>query len=134
MTARNSALEDIFVNSAPGSTYEKVLRNNLDEESFHFNLDLAIQKLLEGEEAILVNWYSIRKDKRFCQLEEIWNNNFGSTSIALTKKLPYQRIFNHALNEFIKNGQFQRSYQKWNQQSLSCPVVMGRVENSSGSG
>ena len=123
MATRTSAVEDIFVNSAPGSTYEKVLRNNLDEDSFHCNLDQAIQKLSDGEDALLVNWYAIKEDKRFCQLEELWSTDFGHTSIALTKHLPYGRIFNHALNEFIWNGQFQRSVQLWSPQSLSCPPL-----------
>ena len=123
MATRTSAVEDIFVNSAPGSTYEKVLRNNLDEDSFHCNLDQAIQKLSDGEDALLVNWYAIKEDKRFCQLEEIWLTDFGYISIALTKNLPYRRIFNHAINEFIKNGQYQRSHHLWSLQSLSCPPL-----------
>ena len=123
MDPKNSALEDIFKKSAPGSSYEKIYRNNLDEDSFHYNFDQAIQKLSEAEEALLVNWYWIREDERFCQLEEIWSTDFGHTSIALTKHLPYGRIFNHALNEFIWNGQFQRSVQLWSPQSLSCPPL-----------
>ena len=110
--------------SPPGSTYEKVSRNNLDENSFHYNLDKAIQKLSEAEEALLVNWYAIKEDKRFCHLEEIWITNFGYISIALTKNLPYQRIFNHALNNFMRSGQFQRSLQIWSPQSLSCPPLL----------
>ena len=107
--------------AAPGSTFENVYKNNLDKDSFHLNLDQAIQKLLEGEEALLVNWYRIRRDKRFCDLEEIWMNDFAHTSIALTKNLPYRRIMNHALNDFFQKGALKRSYLKWNTQSPSCP-------------
>ena len=123
MAPKYSVQEDIFMKSAPGSIYEKVSRNNIDKDSFHYNLDLAIQKLSEVEEALLVNWYAIKEDKRFCQLEEIWITDFGYISIALTKTLPYRRIFNHALNNFIKNGQFQRSLQTWSPQSPSCPPL-----------
>ena len=124
MATKNSAQEDIFKKSAPGSIYEKVSRNNIDKDSFHYNLDLAIQKLSEVEEALLVNWYAIKEDKRFCQLEEIWITDFGYISIALTKNLPYRRIFNHALNNFVRSGQFQRSLQIWSPQSLSCPPLL----------
>lgn len=123
MAGKNSAQEDIFKNSGPRTTYGKVYDNNIDENSFHFNLDQAIQKLLGAKEALLANWYRVKEDKSFCQLENIWSTDFGYTSIALTKNLPYRRIFNHALNEFIKNGQFQRSYQIWSAQTLSCPSL-----------
>ena len=63
---KKSAQEDIFMKSAPGSQYEKVSRNNLDEKSFHYILDKAIQKLSEAEEALLANWCAIKEDKRFC--------------------------------------------------------------------
>ena len=109
-----------FMKSAPGSTYEKAYKNNLHEDSFHFNFDQAIHKLSEGEEALLVNWYRMRRDKRFCDLEEIWTHDFGHTSIALTKNLPYRRIMSHALNNFIQKGAFKRSYLKWKTQSPSC--------------
>ena len=123
MAPKKSAQENIFMKAAPGSIYEKVFRNNIDEDSFHYNLDKAIQKLSEVEEALLVNWYAIKEDKRFCQLDEIWITDFGYISIALTKNLPYQRIFNHALNIFMRNGQYQRSHQIWSPQSISCPPL-----------
>ena len=120
MATKTGAIADVFKNSAPKSTYGKVFRNNLDEDSFHFNLKSTIQKLSEAEEALLINWYEIKEDKTFCQLEEIWITDFGYNSMALTKNLPYRGIINHALNEYIKNGQFQRSLQIWSPQSLLC--------------
>ena len=121
IASKTGAIANIFKNSAPESTYGKVSRNNLDEDSFHSNLDQAIQKLSETEEALMTH-IRIREDERFCQLQEIWSTEFGYTSMALTKNLPQRGIINHALNEYIKNGQFQRSFQKWNPQSLSCPA------------
>ena len=115
-------MEAIFTNPAPGSVYEKLLNNNLDENSFIFNFDHAFLKLSEAEEALLANLNKVREDKRFCQLEEIWRNDFGLISIPVTKDLPYRKMINHALNDFIKNGQFQRSYQKWSTMTLpTCP-------------
>ena len=60
--------------------------------------------------------------KKCLSYRAVTDSNFGYSSMALTKNLPYQGIINYVLNEFIEDGQFQRSYQKWSTMTLpTCP-------------
>ena len=56
----------------------------------------------------------------FLQLDEVWTKNFGYTSIATSKDLPYTKFLTHAIYKMIDNRLFEQLSKKWAFVEPSC--------------
>ena len=54
------------------------------------------------------------------QLDEVWTKNFGYTSIATSKDLPYTKFLIHNIYKMIDNRLFEQLSKKWAFVEPSC--------------